>query len=182
MGSGISVKLECERLRRDSKVLEGTLIFVNKKKKKRLHRAARVTLQCRVTLVNGVIGPTGDRQETETVEEIYKVGGDVAPRGTELSQGETRFPFSFPELESALMTDLPKPQYYAKRYGRFAYCKYDIILRAGSPPQTKDLQSYPESIQPYSNERFHSNGTVASPNNLGVDPSTVVGLIGAVAI
>ena len=60
-----------------------------------------------------------------------------------LNVGENRFDFCFP-LEDKLQEELPEASFWANKFQeQFTFLQYQHVIRAGSPPQTKDIVQYP---------------------------------------
>mmetsp|Transcript_4534 Transcript_4534/g.9137 ORF Transcript_4534/g.9137 Transcript_4534/m.9137 type:complete len:176 (+) Transcript_4534:82-609(+) len=146
MGGKVSVELDVQGPQsHQDNVLHGTLILTAKRPVS-LERAARVALQLRVKLIT----IKGRDKKEESIQEVWKVGDDVAPRGTKLNAGENRFSFSFP-LDGKLQQELPPAIDWAKKFGHFTFLEYEYVLRGGSPPQTKDIVLYPKLLKPSDN-------------------------------
>ncbi|KAL3921324.1 MAG: hypothetical protein SGARI_006708 [Bacillariaceae sp.] len=148
MGGSISVELECDPLNPGTKQLKGTLILVNKgKKEKRLIRPPypRVTLQYRAKCVLVKNEVTEEEVDVGTAI-LWSIGGYVVDEKNGpvvLQPGPNRFPFCFDIPDSPVLTP---NEFYQLTKCKCTYWTYDHILRAGCPPLTRDLQSFPRML------------------------------------
>ncbi|KAG7368443.1 hypothetical protein IV203_031186 [Nitzschia inconspicua] len=149
MGGGISVELECDPLQPGVSKLKGTLVlFHHGKQVKQLTHPPfpRVTLQYRARCV--------DDRDKESHVALWETGGYVleGARSTDpqhpiivLNPGRNDFPFCFDIPESP--TSPPQEFLNQAHCGRLCkYYQFQHILRAGCPPLTKDIQSFPRLL------------------------------------
>lgn len=151
MGGSVSATLLIEEDQLFNGKLKGSLNLVNESKKnKTLQRATRVAMQFRARL-----RVLQRERGIETVRDMYetsvwKVGGEIANPGTILTPGENRFDFEFPLKDKPLGAQHPalKPasEWHRELGLSFNYVEYDYVVRAGSPPQTRDIVQYPKLL------------------------------------
>jgi hypothetical protein len=148
MGNGLSVDLECDPLGPSVLQLKGTLIVTNNgKKDKKLIRPPlpRVTLQYRARCVYVEKGVPDKNRELGN-EILWNIGGYVADESDHpivLKPGKNYFPFCYDIPESPV---LPPKVFYERTKCQCTYYEYHHILRAGCPPLTKDIQSFPRLL------------------------------------
>lgn len=169
MGASPSVELQVAEEAFSLGSFRGTLTLRNRRQRRGVHleRAARVTMQLRNTM------KTPHKKYTEVnIQSVWNVGGEVVPAGTRLEAGEVKvieFDFDLENKVTDMTTKgLESPSSWAQRFGSFSYMKYELVVRGGSPPQTKDIVLYFPQLLPEEARGVQKGAVAGGPEAVDV--------------